>query len=274
MFHQKEAIVKLLSDDDPLTVNLVKEQLVSTGEDSLDDLQTLLGDGNATVRKHVSDVLAEIDSRQAAYDLSILCPMFAEEGDIEHASWLLARVLLPGTKVNNYKGILDEYGRELSMLLDDASVSRERIETIAGYLCGAQSYNGNTDDYYEVDNSLMPRVIDSRRGIPISITLFYMMVGGRAGMKIEGVNLPGHFLAKHDGVLFDPFEGGRIVTFSECNEILARQNLSFDPAHLEVATPRVMFRRMLTNLLYIFQNDGEEMQAERLAEWINGLDRS
>ena len=92
-------------------------------------------------------------------------------------------------------------------------------------------------------------------------------------MLIEGVNLPGHFLARHDGILFDPFENGRILTFADCSRILARQNLSFDPAHLEVASPRIMFRRLLTNLLYIFQNEGDEPKAELLARWINALDR-
>ncbi|MGB8353381.1 MAG: transglutaminase family protein [Chthoniobacteraceae bacterium] len=274
MFQQKEAIVKLLSDDDPGTVNLVKEQLVSTGEESLDDLQALLGDGNENVRRHVTDILGKIDAKQAAYELSILCPLLQEEGSIEDASWLLARALIPGTDVKRYRHILDHYGEELGVLLEDAEQPKERISIISGYLALKHGFRGNSDHYYEAGNSLMPCVIDSRRGIPISLTLLYMMVGERAGMKIEGINLPGHFLAKYDGIIFDPFETGRIVTLADCNEILARQNLTFDPSHVEVATPRMMLRRLLTNLLYIFQNNGDAAQAERLAEWVNGLDRS
>jgi len=274
MIHQKEAIARLLSDNDPGTVDLVKEQLVSSGEDSLDDLQSLLGDRNENVRKHVSEVLAEIDARQASYELSILCPLFHEEGNIEEANWLLARALLPGTDVKRYLGILAGYGEELALLLEDATMPKERIGILAGYLALKHGYRGNSEHYYETGNSLLPTVLDTRRGIPISLTLLYMIVADRAGMKIEGINLPGRFLAKHDGILFDPFDTGRVVTFADCNELLARQNLTFDPAHVEVATPRMMFRRLLTNLLYIFQNNGDEVQAERLAEWVNGLDRS
>lgn len=274
ILHQKEAIERLLSDDDPFTVDLVKEQLVSKGEESLPELQQMLSAAtNDNVRRHVTEVLGEIDSRQAADELSLLCPLFPDYGNIEHASWLLARVFLPGISVERYLHILDQYARELAPLLKNAPQPAERIAVIAAYLGKRHGFRGNSDNYYLPDNSLLPRVIDSKRGIPISLTLLYMVVGGRSGISIDGVNLPGHFLARHDGILFDPFEGGRIVTLADCTAILSRQNLAFDPSHLEVATPRVMFRRMLTNLLYIFQNNEDEARAEQLAGWINALDR-
>lgn len=266
--------MRLLSDDDPNTVSLVKEQLASKGEEAVGDLQTLLGVGNENVRRHVTEVLAEIDANQAIDEISILCPLFYEDASIEHASWLLARALLPGTDVGRCRRILDHYGHELTLSLDGAMAPNERIGIIADYLGKRHRFRGNADDYYNAGNSLLPRILDSRLGIPISLTLLYMLVGARAGMKIEGVNLPGHFLARHGDILFDPFENGRIVRLADCNEILARQNLTFSPEHLEVATPRIMFRRMLTNLLYVFQNNGETAQAARLAGWIHLLERN
>lgn len=274
MFHQKEAIVRLLSDDDPLTVDLVKEQLVSNGEEALDELRTLLCDESENVRQNIAEVLAEIDARQASSELSLLCPLFHEDGDIEHANWLLARAMLPGVDILPYQKTLDQYGAELGELMEGISTARERIAILSGYLGKKLRYRGNVDDYYNADNSLLPSLIDTHLGIPISLTLLYILVGERIGMKIDGINLPGHFLARHDGLLFDPYEGGRIITLADCNEIMARQNLVFNPDHLEIANPRVMFRRMLTNLLYIFQNNGGEEEAGLLAEWVNGLDRS
>ncbi len=58
-------------------------------------------------------------------------------------------------------------------------------------------------------------------GIPITLTILYRMVGARAGMKVEGINLPGHFIARHGEVYFDPFHRGRILTKADCEEILA-----------------------------------------------------
>lgn len=266
--------MKLLSDDDPGTVNLVKEQLIDQGVEVSAELQKLLKVENPSVRQHIVQVLAEIDSREASSELSILCPLFQEDGDIEHANWLLSRVMLPGIPVEQYRRIIDDYGAGLSSLIDETMLPNERISIISAYLGIKHGFRGNIDDYYDANNSLLPSLIESRLGIPISLTLLYMLVGARAGMKIEGVNLPGHFLARHGGILFDPYEHGHIISLADCNEILSRQNLTFSPEHVEVASSRAMFRRILTNLLYIFQNNGGEQQAQRLAEWINGLDRS
>jgi len=274
LLQQTEAIVKLLSDDDPGTVNLVKEQLIDQGVEVSAELQKLLKVENPSVRQHIVQVLAEIDSREASSELSILCPLFQEDGDIEHANWLLSRVMLPGIPVEQYRRIIDDYGAGLSSLIDETMLPNERISIISAYLGIKHGFRGNIDDYYDANNSLLPSLIESRLGIPISLTLLYMLVGARAGMKIEGVNLPGHFLARHGGILFDPYEHGHIISLADCNEILSRQNLTFSPEHVEVASSRAMFRRILTNLLYIFQNNGGEQQAQRLAEWINGLDRS
>ena len=274
LLHQKEAIVKLLSEDDPSTVNLVKEELISQGAEASGELQKLLDEKNQNVRRHVTQILAEIDSRDATSELSILCPLFHEDGDIEHASWLLARAMLPGIPVRKYQRIIDDFGSELAPLLDEAIHVNERIGIIAAYLGIKQGFRANTGDYYNPGNTYLPSLVESRLGIPISLVLLYMLVGARAGMAIEGVNLPGHFLARHGGILFDPYQNGRIITLGDCNAILARQNLVFSPEHVEVASPRAMFRRMLTNLLYIFQNEGEEIKAQRMAEWIHGLDRS
>lgn len=274
LVQQTEAIAKLLGDDDAATVNLVKEQLIEKGTEASPELQHLLQSENPVVRRHVTQILAEIDARDAVSELTLLCPLFQEEGDIEHAAWLLARAMLPGVPVEKYKAAIDELGKNLTPLVAESDTAKERIGVIAAFLAIKHGFRGNVGDYYDANNSLLPSLLESHLGIPISLALLYILVGSRAGMIIEGVNLPGHFLARHDGILFDPYEHGRIVTFADCNEILARQNLSFSPSHIEAATPRAMFRRMLTNLLYIFQNDGDEIQAERLAGWINGLERA
>ena len=274
LLHQKEAIVKLLGDDDQLTVDLVKEQLISRGAEASGELEMLLDADNQNVRRHITQILAEIDSREATSELSILCPLFPEDGDLEHASWLLSRTMLSGIPLQQYQRAIDDFGSELSVMIDDTMRANERIAIISAYLGIKQGFRGNAGDYYNPDNSFLPSLIESRRGIPISLTLLYILVGARAGMKIEGVNLPGHFLARHGDILFDPYEHGRIVTLGDCNAILARQDLTFSPEHIEAASPRAMFRRMLTNLLYIYQNEGEEIKAERMAEWITGLDRS
>jgi len=276
MFQQKDAIVRLLRDDDPLTVSLVKQQLAESGREAIASLEDLLRIDDETVTRHVRDVLGQIDARAAAEAFTELCPVFPVHGDItniEAANWLLARALLPGVDVRAHASQLAEWARELGDLREREDDPRARVERLAEFLGGQLEFRGNTDDYYNADNSLLPTVMESRLGIPISLTLVYMLVGARCGVTVEGINFPGHFLARHDGVLFDPFERGRIIGIPECRQILARQKLELQPNHLEAADAVAMLRRMLANLLYVSQNQGDMEQAAVISGWIRALER-
>jgi regulator of sirC expression with transglutaminase-like and TPR domain len=133
-------------------------------------------------------------------------------------------------------------------------------------------FRGNADDYYSARNSLLPCVMDSRLGIPISLSVLYMIVAGRASVIVEGINLPGHFVVRHGAILFDPFHEGRALTTRDCAEILSHQKLTLHPSHLQTAQPRLILIRILANLVYIFEKDKNEPFHDMVAKWIRLLD--
>jgi regulator of sirC expression with transglutaminase-like and TPR domain len=273
MFEQKDAILKLLRDDDPQTVSLVKQQLATRGLAAVPGLEDLLAIDDETVTRHAREVLAEIDAMQAADQFTRLCPNFPDTGDLEMANWLIARSLSPGVDVAGAKRQLDQWGRRLRTIVAGISSAEARVRLMASFTGEQLGFTGNSEDYYNAENSLLPFVIESRFGIPISLSLVYICLGERAGLAIEGVNFPGHFLVRHEKILFDPFERGRVLTQRDCEAILKRQNLPLSEANFVTASPRIMLRRMLANLLYVFQNENEKGRAAQIADWIRALDR-
>ncbi len=274
MFEQKSAILRLLRDDDPHTVSLVKQQLAGRGADAIPALEDLLSIDDETVTRHVREVLSEIDSSQAADELTRLCANFPNDGGLERANWLLARAVSPGVEVVAPKRQLDQWGRRLGNIISGIGSAEARVRLMASFLGDQIGMRGNSNDYYNVKNSLLPLVIDARLGIPISLSLVYICVGERAGIRVEGVNFPGHFLVRHERVLFDPFERGRILTPRDCQRILERQNLTLNETHLIPASPRVILRRLLANLLYVFQNEPNKQRAAQIAGWIRALEKN
>ena len=273
MFEQHEAIVRLLRDNDPSTVSLLKNQLVDGGPDIIGHLRELAAVDDATVSGHAHDILAEIESRQSLDEFSLLCHLFADDGDVEGACWLLARVFLPGVEVDHYQRKLDAWGRQLVRLTASAISTRERVAILTNYLANDLGFRGNSEHYYDVHNSLLPSLIDSKMGIPISLAVLYIAVAARAGIKVEGINLPGHFIVRHGDIFFDPFHRGKILMQSDCESILRKQKLTFQPAYLEPATARMILIRVLANLLYIFQDNGDEPQRDRVSGWLKALER-
>ena len=271
---QHEAIARLLRDNDPATVELVKSQLLQNPADNARHVRDLLGrTDDAVVSAHARDILAMMEATQAGEEFDLLCRLFAEDGEIEAASWLLARCLAPGIDAAPAAQLLDQWGKELASRVPRLTNDEERVAELGGFLGGHVGLRGNTANYYHPDNSLLPRVVESRLGIPISLTLVYILVGRRAGLRVEGINLPGHFIARIGEILFDPFHRGRVLSASDCEGILRKQNLRPHASYLAVASSRLILIRTLANLQYIFQETNRDVDRDRVAEWLRALDR-
>lgn len=131
------------------------------------------------------------------------------------------------------------------------------------YLFDELGFRGNTDDYYNPANSYLPAVLETHKGLPITLSLLYKLLAERLGLRCWGVGLPGHFMvAVQDDrtpVLIDPFSAGRLITPDEAH---ARMQEMFGPETewsdelLQPASNRHWLTRMLQNLLNVFGSTG------------------
>ncbi len=146
-----------------------------------------------------------------------------------------------------------------------------RVAELTAFLFEEEAFTGNAPRYYDPVNSYLNAVLDRKLGIPLTLSLVAMAVGGRCGLTVVGVGLPGHFVAKAtDGateVIFDPFHGGQPLDPSDCACLVeAVSGLAFDPtpANLAAATPGAIACRMLSNLKAVYANVGDYRRAARV----------
>jgi len=270
---QKDAIVRLLRDNDPATVSLLKEQLLEAGREEIAALRDLLALDDEAVTRHVREVLEKIEADQAYDDMLLCAHLFPEHGDIEAAWWLLTSCFEPEAPIAKLRRKLDAWGRRLRMLIADSTSSRERLQTLTTFMAQDLGFRGNAEEYYDPRNSLLSDVIETRLGIPISLAMLYVIIGKRANMQIDGINLPGHFIARYERILFDPFHGGRILSRPDCEAILARQRLKTQSIYFAPASPRLVLMRMLANLVFIFERSGDREKHQLVMSWLKALDR-
>jgi regulator of sirC expression with transglutaminase-like and TPR domain len=150
-----------------------------------------------------------------------------------------------------------------------------RVIGLCRYLFHDMGFRGNHDAYYDPRNSYFNEVLDRKTGIPITLSILAMVVGERAGLRVVGVGLPGHFLAKAvangEEVLFDPFHGGRLLTQEECEGLVQRVTQAPFEARPEDFRPvplASIVLRMLGNLKGVYLRDGDFPRAVRVIKRI------
>ncbi len=256
---QQLALASLLADADGGTVELVKKELVQSGTSRLPEYQELMTKMSGRARSSLADVIRQIEYSDAFGNVSRGLAKLSNFSQLEDLCWELTRVEHAGFSAAPYRRTLDRWAADLQPLLPNPGFSSERVQVIAEFLGKTQRLIGNTLDYHHPRNCFLPWVIEFRCGLPITLTLVYILIGQRIGLPIQGISAPGHFLARLGDTIFDPYHGGRIVSDDEWQKILAELIPAEREAIMEPCTPLNMAHRLLINLRnsHVKRNDVE-----------------
>jgi regulator of sirC expression with transglutaminase-like and TPR domain len=244
---QHQALVSLLEGEDAATRDLVKAQLVENGREKLSEYRRLLLTLAGAARDHLREVIGEIEASATLGDISRRLATLNTFAQLEELSWELARAEDPSFESGPFTRQLDRWATEAGRLLAPATTPLEKVHCLARYLGWEQGLAGNSTDYYHPRNACLPSTIQSRSGLPITLALIYILVGRRLDLPVAGVGTPGHFLARLDDVIFDPYYHGRIVSEGEWELTTSELSASDRALVLRPSTPRQMMHRLLIN---------------------------
>ncbi len=193
--------------------------------------------------------------------------------DLAVAGLMIARIEYPQLDASRYLDELDQLGHEATRRVTGASrlpqdaprfadpLILAQVTALSDYLFHEQHFIGNQQHYEDPRNSFLNEVLDRRTGIPITLAVVYMEVARRAGVHVEGVNFPGHFLVRCPAprhtlddtgdLIIDAFHGGALLSEQACRELLRRhagEGADDDIRRLGHATKPQILVRMLLNL--------------------------
>ncbi len=172
---------------------------------------------------------------------------------LDEAALLISGAIQPGLDVDHWLGELDDLAAGCA---DEGTEVTAQV--VADHLFTTGHFCGNRTAYYDWRNSCLDRVIATRTGIPISLSVLMIEVARRAGVELRGVGMPAHFLvrsAEDSDVFFDPFDAGRCLDANAARTLFERVTggqVAWDDRHLEPTPNRDIVIRMLNNLKGVF----------------------
>ncbi|MBE0548066.1 MAG: transglutaminase family protein [Rubrivivax sp.] len=186
----------------------------------------------------------------------------------------------PGLDVQGVLAHIDGLADRLCRRIPADAAPLQRLRLLNRYFFQELGFAGNVNDYYDPRNSYLPEVLQTRRGIPLTLALLYIEMATQAGLHAQGVSFPGHFLVKlrlpRGEVIIDPFNG-RSLSRAELDALLQplrteRGLVDDDEAplglFLQAASARDVVARLLRNLREIHRGADD---LERLAAVLRRL---
>lgn len=162
---------------------------------------------------------------------------------------------------------VSELTRPIAMAGDEIS----ELNLLVGYLSDELNLHGQYDSFDSPECSYLNCVMESGRGIPISLSIIYMAIANELGIPLIGVAAPSHFLTQlqtdREVLYVDAFRRGHIMSERECvqwlHELTEMPMAEIWPS-LKPTNERKIMIRMLNNLKAVFGNDNQWGSAWRV----------
>ncbi|MEA5479332.1 tetratricopeptide repeat protein [Pseudanabaena galeata UHCC 0370] len=165
----------------------------------------------------------------------------------------------PRMDLGYYREIFDRMVDDLQPRIAKMHYPLKVVQEINQYLFAKQGFRGNDGDYYDPRNSFITDVLERHLGIPLSLSLVYMVICDHLGFPMDGISFPAHFIIRprHPDleIFIDPYNKGEILFPEDCAAKLTQlygYEIPLQPEYLEPVSIRRILDRLLTNLKLIY----------------------
>ncbi|MBK8910250.1 MAG: transglutaminase family protein [Chlorobi bacterium] len=266
------ALMALLDDDDPAVTTAVQRKLVELGGAAAPALRGVMEtESNPVALEHARAALGNIAVGVFRAGIERLVEGLEEEQDIdlEAAAFAVALIAYPELESREYSQQLDRFAERLKFVVANSSDDLSRAKAVGRYLFQELGFRGAAQNsYYDPANSFLNNVMDRRVGIPVSLSVVVLLLARRLGLPIAGISFPARFLLQYQGrddnFFIDTFDGGAILSYQDCCDLLRVMGINYHPRYLEPASNREIVARMLRNLAEIYREREPERTAQLL----------
>ncbi len=260
---EKVALLSLLDDPSPAVRKKLLTILNSMGPYGLEILSEATKSSNRLLGWHAGTYLSELRSVDPAQELR----EFIRSGNYElETGWMMiSRVAHPALEIGSICNQLDSYANRCKELTIKPSTFRDQCSVINRVLFHEAGFRGNSEEYTDPNNSFINVVLQSKKGIPITLSILYLLIAERLGLKIAPINAPGHFVVgcfeETAPFYIDPFEHGKFLTAGHMLKRIETSNLVPNLSYLAPATTHETLSRICRNLVFHYTKSGKESMA-------------
>ena len=285
--NQIDALISLIEDPDEIIFSQVKSEIKNYGADVIPKLEKERETSSfgPLYRDRIDQLIQSIQLESISEKMKEWHA--SEEKDLLEGALLINQFQYPSYNPDLIRKEITRIRQDVWLELNDNLTGFEKVRIMNHILFNVHGFSGNKSNYTSPNNSFLGDVLSSKKGSPLSLAILYQVLANSLDIPIYGVNLPNHFIlcymdehgiasmldetVAENGILFyiNPFSDGTVIHKNEIDEFLFHLNLPEKVKFYKPCDNSDIINRLINNLIFGFQEKGDELKVEGLRELQN-----
>ena len=272
-----KALISLLDDPDEEIYNQIKSKILGFGPDKISDLEEAWEHAHDKLtQSRLEEIIHQIQFENT--NQSILSWATQKNNDLFEGVCHIIKYQFPDFNKEALEEKIEQYKRDVWIELNENLTALEKIKIINHILFDVHAFTGNTSNYHASQNSYLNKVVETKKGNPLSLSILYAVVAQRLNLPVFGVNLPEHFILAwldthvpteniedYPVLLYiNAFSKGTVFVRKEIDNFLAQLKITPRPQFYKPCTNLDIIKRMLRNLINSYEKEGKAIKKEEI----------
>ncbi len=274
-----QALISLIDEPDPEIFSDISHNIHAFGADIVPFLENAWESYHQPeLQKRIEILIHQIQYDQVCKDLV----NWIQDGSVDLLAgcFIITRYQYPDIKEDEIEYELSRIRKDIWLEINENLTALEQIKVFNYVFYELHGFNGNTTNYHSPQNSFLNKVLETRKGNPLSLSIIYILVAQSLELPVHGINLPEHFVLaytgstinpdtlqySHNNVLFyiNAFSRGMVFSHKEIDAFLKQLNQEPKPAFFTPCSNKDIIKRMLSNLINAYKKAGEDGKVKEI----------
>ncbi len=270
-----DQIRRLLDDESPAVRAALIGEFKRLPQQGVQFLEKVILEPDHFLAKHAHSLLVELGWVDGVGGFLKFIRSLRYE--LESGWFLLDRTIFPTLDISSSTLFLDSLADRARELLIPPQSARETCSVLNRVLFHEFGFRAAGKDFSNPQNSFLHRVLERRRGLPITLSVVYLLVARRIGLELEPIGLPGRFMvgcfSEKKPFYIDPWSGGKFFEIEQMEEFLGDSSIENSGSLLLPVTVAETITRGCRNLVQQFAQSGEMENSGLFQKFVNEFDR-
>ncbi|MFP4556634.1 MAG: transglutaminase-like domain-containing protein [Bacteroidales bacterium] len=262
------SLIALLEDPDQEVFNAISSKLVNEGLLLIPLLEKAWEtSGNELLQSRIEELLHRIQFENTKKNLT----SWVRSGgnDLLQGAVCVAKYHYPDIEYEVIENIIEKIKRKIWHELNESLTPLEKVKVINHIIYQVCGYRGNTTNFFSPQNHFINQLLETKRGGPVLMAVFYIIIAQRLGLPIYGVSLPRNFLLAYKDkyrissdedeksvpvhFYINPFNNGVVLGKKEIEQFLEQHKIEKKQDYFIPCTNRTAVSQLIASLMISFQ---------------------